>query len=112
MEDIRPGVTPKSFVESQGAEIASTPIESVAQKALAADALWKHIGGGRSIQGKMWDRFLEEAPQGDRMVSQSGREYFLNCFSKWHDNPQQFSKSKPREARVLDAIWSELTEGM
>jgi len=106
-EDIRPGVSPQQVLAEKGIQtgIEKPPISQVMQNALIADTLWKEMGGSRSIGGKKWQEYLEHAPGMIRKNYTTGRDYFISSFNKWRNDPKGFSRTHPREGRILEEVW-------
>lgn len=85
------------------AHLSVPPASELAAYAMLADQLWKDMGGTKSMGGKLWDMYAEDAG-----YSGTAKDYFVSSFLKWKRDPQGFSKKSPREANLWQALSAEL----
>lgn len=108
-EDIRPGVKPQTIIEEMGRKpsemITVPPAAELASDAMVADQLWKSMGGGRSLGSKVWEMFRSSSRQKSHI--NTSRDYFISSFVRWKQAPKHFTRSYPREAKVLNQLWKE-----
>lgn len=111
-EDVRPEMSIKQFLRSKGVNLKEeTPaIAEVLQTAMLADALWKNFKGGRSTDGHLWDAYRSSSNLKHKFVTR--RDYFLSSFNRWRQDPGQFAKKYPREAKLLKKEWSDFQKDL
>jgi hypothetical protein len=111
-EDVRPEMPIKQFLKSRGVSIKeeAPAIVEVLQTALLADTLWKSFGGGRSAEGHLWEAYRSSSNLKHKFATR--RDYFISSFSRWRQDPGQFAKKYPREAKLLKKLWNVFQEGL
>jgi len=111
-EDVRPEMPIKQFLRSRGVSVReeAPAIAEVLQTAMLADSLWKSFGGGRSAEGHLWEAYRSSSNLKHKFAA--SRDYFISSFSRWRQDPGQFAKKYPREAKLLKKIWDAFQEGL
>lgn len=109
LNDVDPNVNPARALEEQGVKLKKDevlpPVGQLTQSALIADQLWKDMGGGRSSGARVWELYRKSSRQSSHIAN--GRDYFISSFIRWKENPGKFVKSYPREAKLLNQLWTE-----
>lgn len=98
--------TPKARID----HLMTTPIAEITSDSAHADRLWAMLGGGRSVGGKLWERYRASSRQ--KASIDTAKDYFNSCFVRWKAQPKDFAKKHPREAKILNRIWDEYAVGM
>ncbi|MCL6441684.1 MAG: hypothetical protein K6T27_09365 [Thermoleophilum sp.] len=105
LEDIRPGVKIETVIsEKKGylAEPELPPAQVLSAIAEKAAALWKFIGGGRSLAGKMFDEYRKASSWAkSNPYIKDARDYFTSCYTRYVKDPVKFERSWPREAKLI-----------
>lgn len=96
----------KKYLESVNRAMASkmvnAPVDRLILRAAVADMLWKKIGQGRSVTGRLWDRYRKSA--GGRKKVKLTRDYFVQEYLKFKEAPEQYAKAHKLEANSLRKI--------
>lgn len=111
-EDVHPGLPIKKFLTQKGVQLGEEgpPIADVLQTAMLADAMWKTMGGGRSAAAKQWEAYRSSSKLSSRISN--ARDYFISSFNRWRQDPKDFTKKFPREAKLLKSSWDTFSEAL
>lgn len=82
-----------------------TPSEELVKIGMLGDRLWKFIGGQRTLTGKLWNNFRQNAR--GRYKVQDTRDYFIRSFLRWSQDPDAFEKLSRSEAKSINTIWEQ-----
>jgi hypothetical protein len=103
--DIQAGIDPEAPVEDYNDDNTElTAVEEQAQYALIADQLWKDSASEGSIAEQVWNGYRKDS--GDKSFD-SARDYFISSFVKYKLNPVNFTRNKPKEARLIRQLSDE-----
>lgn len=83
-------------------------LKSVMQLSLALEDLWSTTGGGRSMTGTLWKKYLEASRWKNKI--KSARDYYVSSAIRFNEDPDKFRKLFPREANVLDRMYDDYLE--
>ena len=83
------------------------PVKEAFSEGMEAERIWKdYIGGRRTIAGKMWETLRASSRLHHKI--KDVKQYFVSSSLRHQANPEAFRQHFPREARLLDEIYSEL----
>jgi len=95
---------PVDTAKARREHLMSTPVSEIVSNDAHAERIWGMIGGGRSVGGKLWERFRQSSRLSSKI--NNSKDYFKSSFIRWKEQPKSFRKNFPREAAILDEVWS------
>ena len=83
-------------------------LEEIIHTGRTLENMWLLLGGKRSASGHTWNLLRQSSPGRNKVVDT--KDYFIRSGLRWREDPVKFARQWPREAKLLNSIWDELSQ--